>query len=194
MKNFLTSIVLFFGVCHNTFAQEHPFTLSLQVGASNSSLSLAFEHKLSTNYNYPIHIHWGGWIQEKDTKVGISNAFLGAHSFRSINANNHFELGLTAAYSYGRTGFWRSGVSVMEEAVFIHPNIGLRHDHFTPGLFFKLLYSPLFPIVDLLNEEKIDQRFQEAGFPPDVKAYNDKDLPRAETVLLNFTFGVGYRF
>jgi hypothetical protein len=131
---------------------KREITLSIDAAGVGAPLSLNTEiefcRKDSTKYSTRLGFGAGFlWNQ------GIISVPIGVNATRSFS-RFQLDFGLGLTYFIGLSSIDDQLSYANEEAIYFIPNIGLRLNKIDEDIIIKIYYAPLFPVVDLLNEDK----------------------------------------
>ncbi len=179
----------------STNTQNHPFALSLDIVGRSGFFSINAEYSLAKSDNYTLsgkigfgYIPIDAWTP---LTIPLSIAYIKGKTY------HHIEAGLGATYLQGNQAIEMTNTDgsksyYAERAIYLSPFIGYRFDKLNKkGLIIEVYYSPLIPIINLFDEEKLSKE-QFEGLP--LNNFTNTIIPTPEFKPLYFGGSIGYRF
>jgi hypothetical protein len=198
--------LLFFEFCPNGFSKDnsHNIGLMLDLGGKSGGYSITGEYQICTINGFKLNAILGfGYLPIKETNfLGIP---IGINLLTGVK-KHHIELGIGTSYLKGLSfriiGNGGNNKYYPTDAIYFAPSIGYRFDKCTNGLIFKVYYSPLIVIYDLIDKHKFINEVTKdvVLFGTTTKEdyfnyfYGDRFLPKATNKYGYFGISLGYRF
>lgn len=199
-------ILAFFQFWVNGFTQDNAHNIAVTVDLSGNSglYSINGEYQFYKTDKYKLNARLGyGYLPIKETNflsipVGV-NILTG-------NNKHHIELGIGLSYikglSFSTIGNGNNNKDYPTDAIYFVPSVGYRYDKLVNGFIFKVYYSPLIVVRDLIDKDKIINDVTSdvvlAGTTTKEDYFNyfygDSFLPKAKNKYGYFGISIGYRF